>query len=126
MTEPTYDPALDEATSPCPVCADVGWQLVTDPRRLPLVVDLAPCPAGCDACAQPIEVLAVHGLFARAVTGGADRAVMSLTGARPMSSTSMPPALASRAPVPPAPSRVPSPSPFPPGARPTRPGGDPA
>lgn len=104
----------------CAVCAGIGWVLGADPTRNPLVVDLLPCAGDdCTSSGRPIEVLAVHGMFAKAVLHGATRAVMSLTGGRPGLDTAVPP---SRPPTGTNhPATVPPRNPLPPGARPTGP-----
>lgn len=108
-----------DAPTPCPTCRGVGWVLIPQTGGGPLVVDLLPCDdPDCLSTARPIEVLAVHGSFARAVLGPG-RAVMSLTGARPPHETALPvarqtaPRTAGR--------QVPDLPALPPGARPTGP-----
>lgn len=119
MLGPTVvDPPVVE---PCPVCHRNGWVLEGDPDRQPMTLDLRPCPLpGCPWAGRLVDALAVHGAFARAHLHASTRAVMSLTGGRTPDA-----GLAAVTPVAQAvtPARVPSPSPFPPGAQPTRPSG---
>ena len=107
----------------CPTCLDLGWVLEGDATRTPLLLDFLPCPDldTCTASGRAVETLATFGAFARANLHAQTRAVVSLQGAR-VADVGLP---VSRTPGTSTgpPTRVPHPSPFPPGARTTRGGG---
>lgn len=110
-------------TPACPLCRDLGWVLDGDPTRAPLTLDLIRCPApDCDLDTT-IEVLALHGLFARAVAHPSTRVIMSVAGHRdPLAGATSTGSRTPGARLDHADRRAPAPSKLPPGARPAAPG----